>query len=353
MGRPRKRQATGKIKDTMADLDLNQHFPSFDSIPFDNTFTIDPYNDAAGFTFANTITGQLAFPPEQPQAKGLCTVDDGRVVFHFGDHELNNPIDFGAEDTISDGPSLSTGSTISAVSSPPDVEKFNFLGGNQPAASDQGPLCSCLPSMYLAMSSLQELPSDVETALATVRAAANTTQASIRCEKCGAGVITEQHPPIEAFQNTMLLGTILPIIVNGYKRLLVMVDEETHIARATGAKRVFSLMTYGGICGQERLCGNAKHLEGAAMEPTEWRSAVRGLLRADVYGIEGVTPGLKGIISEMEHRQRTRHAFVDLMAQQGLSPEEIDKRKCSGEKDMLCLRILDTAKFALDSLIIA
>jgi hypothetical protein len=44
------------------------------------------------------------------------------------------------------------------------------------------------------------------------------------------------RPPFDAFQNTVLLGTLLPIIVSSYKRLLEIVDHEVIMAQTTGYK---------------------------------------------------------------------------------------------------------------------
>jgi hypothetical protein len=349
MGRPRKRQANGEMKED------NQEFQSivheFDPLPyFDDSFQADPFTDAGGLQFPNNPMDYPAVPSEQAQATGLCTIDDGRVVFHFGVDEFNVPIDFGVDDASPDSP----GPIIPTVPEPArHPHPAGICQGDHPAPSAPGPPCSCLATMYLAMSSLQDFPNEVEAALATVRAAANTAQSSIRCPKCGHCAATSITPPIEAFQNTMLLGTILPIIANGYKRLLVLVDEETEKATALGIKKVFRISAYGGLCGTDNPCGEAKHLDEAVMEPTEWRTAVRGLLRADVYGLEGITGGLRGIISEMEQRQRLRHKEMHRLQENVLSSHEIGQRECLGEKDMLCLRILDTAKVSIDTLVIA
>ena len=354
MGRPRKRQCSGETKENTAEFNIGlPEFPELSTLPYSTgTFPLDPYIGVSDLPFTNTSYEQpLVFPEEAP-ATELFIVDDSRAMFQFG-NEFNMPIDFGVDDTNLDDPSLSA---TSSDSTPHDVsvEKHHHLfAGDKPSPSVPGPPCTCLATMYLAMSSLQEFPTVLETALATVRAAANTAQAAIRCETCGTPAVTDMHAPIETFQNTMLLGTILPIIVNGYKRLLVMVDEEAEIARAAGTKKIFSMKVYGGLArSEDSLCAVARHLEMSVMEPTEWRVAIRGLLRADVYGLEGVTTGLKGIISEVEERQRRRHGQLDDLKAKLLG-HETEHRQCLGEKDMLCLRILDTAKYAINSLVIA
>lgn len=358
MGRPRKRQCNGETKENTAESNNGpSEFPEFlefDTLPYlDGTFPPGPYIDTNDLSLTNTSNEQPFLFPEDAPATGLCTVNDGQVMFQFGNNEFNIPIDFGVDDLNSDDPSPSATSSESAIHDA-SVEKYHHaFAGDRPHPSASGPPCSCLATMYLAMSSLQEFPTVIETALSTVRAAANTAQAAIRCETCGTPAVTDLHAPIETFQNMMLLGTILPIIANGYKRLLVMVDEEAELARIAGAKKIFSMKAYGGLaCSEDPLCGAARHLEMSVMEPTEWRAAVRGLLRADVYGLEAVTPGLKGIIIEIKERQRRRHGQLDELKAKVLG-HETEHRQCGSEKDMHCLRILDTATYAIDSLVIA
>jgi hypothetical protein len=345
MGRPRKRQCNGEPKES--NPHLNSIVPEFDTLLyFDDSFEFDPFANVGGLQYPNDVMNYPAIPSEPVPATGLFTVDDARGVFHFGD-EFNTPIDFGADGASNEEAIRPIETTV-----PEHLQGKGAFASGHPAPNAPGPPCSCLPTMYLAMSSLQEFPTEVENALATVRAAAIAAQATIRCTQCGHWAATSVTPPIEAFQNTMLLGTIFPIIVNGYKRLLVMVDEETEKAKAAGIKNTFRMSAYGGLCGRETACMNAKHLDEAEMDPTDWRTAVRGLLRVDVYGMEGVTTGLRGIISEMEQRQRLRHKEMHQQLGNG-SAHDVEQRQCLGEKDMLCLRILDTAKISLDTLVIA
>jgi hypothetical protein len=113
-------------------------------------------------------------------------------------------------------------------------------------------------------------------------------------------------PPIESFQNTMLLGTILPIIANGYQKLLKMIDEEAEAASAAGRMKVFQFQDYGGMCGNRLTalgalqCVEKEMLFNAIeMPPAQWRTTVRALLRVDIYGHEqpGFThKGLKDLV---------------------------------------------------------
>jgi hypothetical protein len=176
-------------------------------------------------------------------------------------------------------------------------------------------------------------------------------------------------PPIESFQNTMLLGTIIPIIANGYASLLTMIDKETDLATAAGQMKIFNCQDYGGLVSnqesmQDTGCDDKKLLlDAVEMPPAQWRTTVRALLRVDIYGHEQNAfkhKGLKDLVSEMEYRQRTRHEIMDAQEAAGtLDTANIGHgvfahgEKCLGEKTRGCLVILKMAKIAIDNLVIA
>jgi hypothetical protein len=166
----------------------------------------------------------------------------------------------------------------------------------------------------------------------------------------------------------MLLGTILPIIANGYGRLLKMIDDETANAIATGRTKRFEYLEYGGLCESQKpllealeCIGKALPLANKEMQPSEWRRTVRALLRVDIYGHEQPGfkfKGLKDLIAEIEHRQNTRHDILDAQAAAGLPlPEghfpDLKGSLCLGEKTRGCAEILKMAKVAIDSIVIA
>jgi hypothetical protein len=225
--------------------------------------------------------------------------------------------------------------------------------------------------MYLALASLQQFPTDIVAALATVRGAAATAANSLWCPKCGSVLMDTPTPPIESFQNMMLLGTILPIIANGYGRLLKMIDAETDEAVALGQTKTFRFHDYGGLCGKQESVQQAmscaeKELffNAVEMPPAQWRTTVRALLRVDIYGHEQPGfkhKGLKDLVDEMEYRQRTRHEMIDAQIADGtLDPSKVGhgvfsdgESRCLGEKTRGCMEILKMAKIAIDNLVIA
>jgi hypothetical protein len=365
MGRPRKRQFVETLEEPHInnELDLIQEpavaFPSAYS-NFDAAFAQPYYNTSA--------------PPADTESTiGLrsSVQEDGRVIWHFGDKGIigGGSLNFGYIDfsiTEDAPPSIDTVPQLSTGSIPSSSEN-----GNSPAeAAIAIPPCSCLASMYLALASLQQLPSDIATALATVRSAATTASKSIWCPSCGSVILHKTTPPVDAFQNLMLLGTILPIIANCYGRLLDMIDVETRRADAAGEMKPFNFTAYGGLPQSPELTSKsqpcsqqADFLNGLEMAPSQWRAAVRALLRVDIYGhkADDITlKGLKDLVSEMEYRQRTRHTLMD--AHMAAGTLEHNKSgivfmspggNCGGETTRGCLEILKIAKFAIDKLVIA
>ncbi|RAL63749.1 hypothetical protein DID88_003396 [Monilinia fructigena] len=225
------------------------------------------------------------------------------------------------------------------ASQEPELSRAPNHSSSLPSGSDgpfpiSGDNCSCLPSMYLSLSALQNFPSEIDEALKAVRNASIVASKAIWCPTCGALALTSPTPPIEAFQNTMLVGTILPIIANGYGRLLKMVDEATAEAIAKGQTKVFRYLDYGGLCEHQKPLNEAVDCIGKAlpmadmeMQPSEWRTTVRALLRADIYGHDQPGfkyKGLRDLISEMEQRQNARHNILDAQVAAGVRSTEYD-----------------------------
>jgi hypothetical protein len=368
MGRPRKRQQFVEITIQESDPDHQKRvqepvlFSSFvDNFDYNNDSLATPYFTAG----QPVISSSLDNPFEDPVTRAI----NSPGVWLLGDQNVLNgpPIDYGdvdlgfGENNIS---ALDGSTQLSTISMPPISES------EISPSTGAGP-CSCLASIYLSLAALQQFPSDIVSALKTVRNAAAIAAQTIWCPQCGAVVWTTTTPPVEFFQNTMLLGTLLPIVAHGYQRLLKMVDNETDAAVATNQTKRFSLHDYGGLCGRqldiqkEMTCvDKGVFSSGIDMPPVQWRTAVRALLRVDIYGHE--TPGfkhkgLRDLVGEMECRQWAQHELVDAAAAAGTLDTQllghwlVDKTggKCDVPKTHGCLEMLKIAKVAIDNLIIA
>ncbi|KAL2067314.1 hypothetical protein VTL71DRAFT_1738 [Oculimacula yallundae] len=350
MGRPRKRQhVESHIEQqietqSIENLDLGIAF----NFGYNDDLVAEPY-------FTN---GQPAFDNVPDAVTPPKTMfEDGRSIWNFAG--MATPaINFGdafKDPVANQAPSSETVPLLSMNSNDSVTESD--------ISSPPGP-CGCLASMYLALAALQQLPSDIASALTAVRSAAGTASESIWCPQCGSVALDNPNPPMDAFQNTMLLGTILPIIANGYKNLLSMVDKETELATAAGKLKTFRFQDYGGMCGripvtsQAQACfQNSVFYEAVEMSPQEWRTTVRAMLRIDIYGHEQPEfkhKGLRDLVSEMEFRQKTRHEMLEAHARHAtMNAESFQGRLCPGERVHTCLEVLKVAKFAIDQLVIA
>ncbi|OAA53977.1 hypothetical protein SPI_09184 [Niveomyces insectorum RCEF 264] len=152
-------------------------------------------------------------------------------------------------------------------------------------------VCGCLARLYLALDSLQHLPSDVGAAMSVARTAAHAAHDTIMCPSCAPPNFMDIHyqPPLQAYQNLMILGALLPSIAHTYRRIVTMVDEEAARAAAAKQRLPISLTAYGGMWGHlaehNNFCIQASALNGSVVEPPLWRLVVRALLKVDVYGI--------------------------------------------------------------------
>lgn len=384
MGRPRKRQFIETIRDeptntqtTLQPLPNNGTLPPFFNDEFDsfeNNDFVEPYFTDSNFNgFEPTQQFPQTLPLDTPNSLWNLNADDSRNIWHFGDHDLlgGTPIDF------SDMNMHKQGETHASTNQEPELSTGSDPSSSSPNSNDSpfpisGDKCSCLSSMYLSLSALQQFPSEIDEALKVVRGASFVAAKAIWCPACGAIGLTSPTPPIEAFQNTMLIGTILPIIANGYGRLLKMVDEATAEAIAKGQTKIFRYLEYGGLCEHQKpldkavdCIGKALPMADREMQPAEWRTTVRALLRADIYGHDQPGfkyKGLKEIISEMEQRQNARHNMLDAQVAAGVRRLEhdhfpdlkaVEVKECFGERTRACMEILKIAKMAVDSIVIA
>ncbi|KAL2258144.1 hypothetical protein VTK26DRAFT_8670 [Humicola hyalothermophila] len=229
--------------------------------------------------------------------------------------------------------------------------------------------CGCLAALYLAMQSLQSLPKEVGSAIQVTRTASKAAHDAILCPVCGNPPLTLTGvPPVNAIQNMMMLGALLPSLSNAYMQILTMIDAEAAAADAEHRKITFSLKSYGGVWGwmasacSTKCQGGVERLEGAQLEPVLWRLTVRALLKIDVYGVNEFTPGndgcdgmqqpgLKDIINMMEERSRRRHEQVNQLVAAGILQKSPADSLDPGEKPT-CMRIIDIAKRSMDELVI-
>ncbi|RYP47574.1 hypothetical protein DL768_006360 [Monosporascus sp. mg162] len=251
------------------------------------------------------------------------------------------------------------------------------------AASPVGS-CACMANLYLALDSMQKLPTDdVTEAVRQTRQATKTAYQVVNCVVCA----LRFEPPtaahgggptastVSSFQTLMLLAALIPSIVHGYERILAAVDREAADAQSARRQLVFRIGGLGGFWGPMASieCGAAAAYQHREMEPAMWRLAIRALLKLDVYGLSEPTCapnlrgsqlavahadplhlGLKDIVTMMETRSKARHAFMDAMVLSGVWPEPpcAFKLHSPGETPT-CQQIIAIAKRSVEGLVIA
>ncbi|KAH7171134.1 hypothetical protein EDB81DRAFT_909831 [Dactylonectria macrodidyma] len=234
--------------------------------------------------------------------------------------------------------------------------------------------CSCLSTLFLALDSLSHLPQEVIPAMRVARNASKVAHDVIKCSTCSIPLIDEPSAPtpIQSFQNLMLLGTLVPSACNAYATILEMVDAETALAKKQGRFFWFTFKDIGGLWGSvgetSDHCSAIHSYNNSSMAPDMWRMTIRAILRLDVYGMGKVDfgiphatytqLGLKDVVTLLEDRTRKRHELLDELIATGNTPKSVTtgviypNKPCTPE-ERNCTRILETARVALDNLVIA
>ncbi|KAL0939097.1 uncharacterized protein CTRU02_205707 [Colletotrichum truncatum] len=240
----------------------------------------------------------------------------------------------------------------------------------------QNTTCSCLSQIFLSLDTLSRLPSDVKVAMGIARQAARVAHDVIHCPACGNNDPTEP-PPIQSFQNMMMLGALLPATANAYAKILELVEAETTRAKRENHILTFRFAEYGGLWGEMNIpednCGALRTFNNREMDPDQWRLSVRGLLKVDIYGHDFMKTdvtgkmvpyhhlGLKDVIKEMEDRSNHRHDQLDAIVAAGhphpmmQTPHHlmVPMGKGTSKENRHCLKIIEIARIALDKLVIA
>lgn len=208
------------------------------------------------------------------------------------------------------------------------------------------PNCACLSTLYLTLNTLQTMSPSFAFpyALHPLREAMTTASEVLACQECPTRFIT-------AVQNTQLVGTLLVSIAERFGKVLDSIGAEAVRAEQEGEKKTFRLadlntstshLHTGGIG-----CAAAFKI---SLEPSEWRSLTKKVVRAEVYGAaEGnnCCPHFMGILEQMESRQHYYHCHDEAI------PEDFPRDPDTGVKlggrnvpkeDHLCLKLVGFAR---------
>lgn len=352
MGRPRKRPRDQTADETLADIAADPARPLKTIMTEMPPATTDP-----GMDFINFLTADFS---SGPQFEPLQTIHHVRVQeierpWGFGDSTgqhlgdlnfdmapLSSPLqqqDQTMQQQQQPYTSLNIDPALFAASSDPSQSSDTVPGLSPPSGSASTPEssassggtgnCACTATLYLALDSMQKLPSDVTDGVRQARHAVRTAWQVVNCPVCANAFelpncgqnqnhhhqgqdqdLQQQHnlqaptqlpPPqqqqqqqpamrVHNFQNLMLLAALIPSIVHAYEAILAAVDRETAAAQRDRRQLLFRLHGLGGVWGPlgeatARSCGADQAFGHREMEPAMWRLTVRALLKLDVYGL--------------------------------------------------------------------
>jgi hypothetical protein len=143
-----------------------------------------------------------------------------------------------------------------------------------------------------------------------------------------------------AFQTQMILGTLLPLIIEGYRRVLDSVEEEVTMLDSIGELKVI---------GHEEMTDLGLQHQGPAFlsfSTIKYRERAREVIRSDVIGTKELNDmeSIAGLIEIMRRRQRERHqTLVEIIGPEAQNREH-------GCQEPLCLRIIDHTSKMIKSL---
>ena len=349
MGRPRKQRAHDTPEPSHNQLPLNTNLAFLDGQDANMDFydLLSPSFALPTLDDAQLAAQEACYPPGHfPFGANIL----GRIDFADCDDS-----DFSSNDLDDSVPHYMASQPNSGFSSYCPSPEFTpeSSPSPQPFPNSQ---CRCLSTLYLAMDSLAHLPPSALAAMRVARNACRTAHDVLQCPSCSLPLIEDplMKPPVQSYQNMMLLGGLVPTIANAYAQILGFVDAEAAQALAEG--RLLHL-------GEEDYTSRD-------LEPEQWRLTVRSQLRIDAYGMPfpnlsgGMQlnqhhVGLKDVIDAMETRAHMRHAKVDALVATGqLHPEmhaHLMPTSNSPERLMKpnCYHIIEMAKGALEKLVIS
>ena len=264
------------LEDLLATVSSQNHeLERFDQGPL-NTLSWDPFqsNAAPMFDFSDwDLVG----------GSGDLFNEKGQVPLHppmpISTLQINPPSP-ATPDTPRDTATLVTKSTSTEISTP------------------NGPGCACLANLYLTLSSFQSLPPpSFPLTSGNLKIATKTARDVLRCPICPKTFNS-------AFQNISLLGTLLPLVVMEYSKLLHYVDDES----AKGESITFRMGEHNPAHMHLHTgtpdCPLGFNIELSALE---WRMTARKVVRQQVHGVKPEDGSFSSLIDELEKRQHAWH----------------------------------------------
>ena len=291
---------------------------------------------------APTATPQLGIPELETVAAGLSSSETGRSLDVAPNMESNFqlPGDWEALQKLNQ-----------AVSAQLDMrDVFNRL--DEPNNQEDVPVtqtfptgsettCQCLKILYSTLSSFQSLPPpSFPLSRGPLMQGMNVAREVVRCAQCPLTYAS-------AFQNLMLLGTLLPLIVNEYAKILKYVQEEAAKGKTTtyrvGDQSLENLHFHTGTFD----CPMGFSLE---LDSEEWASMARKVVRQDVHGTSGSEECVVKVVDELEERQHLWHIFQPFSADAQNMACRNQELPEQGQHGGMCMQLIENIRRAINAL---
>lgn len=321
--------------------------------------------------------GQLPIETSQPLNFGLSTIAP-TGNFDMADSFFLDSCPSTLDETV---PSLSHGSHLGspeACASPLSDPAYQLDARPHAVGSPRQPApnvsCGCLSSLYFALESLANLPTDIPSAMRVARGASKIVHDVVGCSICSGNSLGVGEPlPIQSFQNFTFLGSLIPSACNAYATIVEMVHQQSNRAKQENRTLPFSYWQLGGqwpssLQADPASCLNLAAYDNKDLHPDVWREVMCSIMRIDVFGSDGTphtlpngalspSAGLKGVVAYLDTRSDDRHMKMDELNAAGGMPKH-NLLMCPAtyhpqpKKDRHCIRTLHLARVALDSIVI-
>ncbi|KAL8682008.1 MAG: hypothetical protein Q9186_001884 [Xanthomendoza sp. 1 TL-2023] len=244
-------------------------------------------------------------------------------------HEYDFPSNFPGSNTVPNG-MLNDLNAVGIPGEYPDIS---------PDMQNTAPLgtsCSCLDQLHSMLQCFRSLPApSFPASRGPLIKGTNLARAVIRCQLC----------PLDfpsALQTSMLLTTLIRLIVHGYSTLIQHIQTQA----AAGQKITYRV-------GDLSLANAHLHTGGldcpmgfnVELEPAEWVTMVKKVLKQDLYGNSQNVDSLTGVMEDFEQRQQTWYVM-----QLPFSGPETTAASGSNQPPELFLQLIRRMRSIVDAL---
>lgn len=208
------------------------------------------------------------------------------------------------------------------------------------------PKCSCMPNLHMSLSSFQTLPApSFPLTLSLLRNAMSLARSVLHCREC-----IKTH--VSAFQNIMLLCTLLSLVVHEFARLVTSIEKR-------GSKEGKIPLRIEEVKSAETMHLHTGRLDcpmgyNILLDGAEWIKIAREAVRDAVHGSE--SGSLEKLLGELVQRQNEWHACPEAeRCARGIPPsaECMNLREGGGareEEGYTCLQMIDNIKRSVQRL---